>query len=47
MGDMKEVMGVENLFKRENWFYVRQNDNNDSSSSECKLHLHATGNADL
>lgn len=32
--DMKAVMGIENLFKRENWLYVRQ-DNNDNTS-ECK-----------
>ncbi|KAL1635013.1 hypothetical protein SLS58_010465 [Diplodia intermedia] len=36
MDDMKEVMGVENLFKRENWFYVRQDDNNNDSSSSSE-----------
>ncbi|OJD40282.1 uncharacterized protein BKCO1_1000639 [Diplodia corticola] len=33
MGDMKEVMGVENLFKRENWFYVRADDSTTTESA--------------
>lgn len=44
MDDMKEVMGVENLFKRENWFYVRADE---TTTSDCKLHLLATGNVYL
>ncbi|KAF4545079.1 uncharacterized protein LTHEOB_5490 [Lasiodiplodia theobromae] len=33
MDDMKEVMGVENLFKRENWFYIRADETTTSDSA--------------